>query len=112
MKFEPKIMAMRLKRLRSQRNMTQEHLAELIDVSPVYISYMEKGTRIPALEKMIAICNTLGCTLDELLDGFLTAKPSGSPLSIDKLIADCTNEEKEFLMKTLVAFKEYIDDSI
>lgn len=112
MKFDSKVLAERLKRLRLRRNMTQEHLAELVDVTPVYISYMEHGTRVPALEKMVEICNVLGCTMDELLDGFLTAKPSNSPRTVDQLLYDCSFEERMFLIKALSAFKEFLQDTI
>ena len=33
------ILALRLKKLRNKRNITQEHLAEMADLSTVYISY-------------------------------------------------------------------------
>jgi len=112
MDFDTRILAARLKRLRTQLNMTQEQLAELVDLSAIYIRYMESGNRVPSLENMIRICNVLGCTMDELLDGFLTAKPSNSPTSVDRLLKGCSYEERIFLMKTCIAFKEFLDETI
>ena len=44
MQFDTHILALRLKNLRNKRNITQEHLAEMADLSTVYISYaMQKG---------------------------------------------------------------------
>ena len=39
MQFDAHILALRLKKLRNKRNITQEHLAEMADLSTVYISY-------------------------------------------------------------------------
>lgn len=39
MQFDAHILALRLKKLRNKRNITQEHLAEMVDLSTVYISY-------------------------------------------------------------------------
>ena len=55
MDFDSRILAARLKRLRTQLNMTQEQLAELVDLSAIYIRYMESGNRVPSLENMIRI---------------------------------------------------------
>ena len=110
MKFNSNILALRIKRLRNKRNMTQEELAECVDVSTVYISFMERGVRVPALEKLIDICNALDCTMGELLDGFLTAKVNSSSMTTEQLIADCSLEERKFLMKVCTAFQDYLQD--
>lgn len=44
MQFDAHILALRLKKLRNKRNISQEHLAGMADLSTVYISYaMQKG---------------------------------------------------------------------
>ena len=112
MQFDAHILALRLKKLRNKRNITQEHLAKMVDISTVYISYMERGVRVPSLEKLIDVCNALECTMDELLDGFLTAKPSNSPITTEQLLADCSIEERKFLMKVCRAFQDLLQDTI
>ena len=39
MQFDTHILALRLKYLRNKRNITQEHLAEMADLSTVYFLY-------------------------------------------------------------------------
>ena len=87
--FDARILAMRIKKQRNKRNMTQEHLAEIANLSVVFISNVERAKRVPSLEKMIDICNALECTMDELLDGFIAAKTSSAHSQLDSLIA-CT----------------------
>ncbi len=47
--------------------LTQEQLAELIDVSPHYIYEIEKGLKIPSLPILIAISEKLHVGIDNLL---------------------------------------------
>lgn len=47
--------------------MTQEELAEKIDLLPIYISNIETGKTRVSLQTLIVICNVLNCLVDELL---------------------------------------------
>lgn len=44
-------------------------LARDVGVTDVMISYVERGLRRPSLTLAIKLADTLGCTLDELIDG-------------------------------------------
>ena len=52
-----------------QQIVTQEQLAEMIDMSVSYVSYIENAKKKPSLETLIRISNALGITLDEILSG-------------------------------------------
>ena len=65
------LIGIRIKETRNQQGISAEELAELADLSSVYISYIENAKRKPSLESLIKICNALGITLDELLYGNL-----------------------------------------
>ena len=64
-----------LRRLREQRNLTQEDLAELIDRSVQAISKMERGHSLPNLETLIRISEKLNVPLHELIKVFDPTKP-------------------------------------
>lgn len=58
------------KRIREERlklNLTQEKLAEAVDLSTAYIGQIERGERSLTLDKLIVITNRLGVTVDYLL---------------------------------------------
>lgn len=112
MKFDARVLALRIKKLRNKRNMTQEHLAEIVDLSAVYISNVERALRVPSLESMIEICNALGCTMDDLLDGFLTAKTAMQPETVEHIIADCSVKERKFLIQVCTSLKEYLKGTL
>ena len=53
MLIDTRVLAERIKKLRHQRNLTQEQLAELADLSVVYISNVECAKRVPSLDTML-----------------------------------------------------------
>lgn len=55
--------------LRQAHNLTQEKLAELLDVSVKHISFVERGKSSLSLEKLVKIGEILDCTMDYLLLG-------------------------------------------
>ncbi|MCR5797284.1 MAG: helix-turn-helix transcriptional regulator [Eubacterium sp.] len=57
---------LRLKAARAGMDMSQEELAKEVGVSRQTISAIEKGDYNPTINLCIAICKTLGKTLDEL----------------------------------------------
>ncbi|RPJ55540.1 MAG: XRE family transcriptional regulator [Acidobacteria bacterium] len=56
----------RLRALRTQRNLTQTRLAELLAVSPRVYNRWERGVATPYLDTIVKIANILQVSLDEL----------------------------------------------
>lgn len=52
---------------RKQKNITQEQLAEQMDVSRQTISKWESGTSYPEMEKILQLCGLFSCDMDLLL---------------------------------------------
>ena len=57
----------RIRMERSNKNLTQEQLAEAVGVSTTYIGFVERGERSVTLEKLLDITNVLGVSIDYLL---------------------------------------------
>lgn len=62
-----------LQSLRKIKNMSQEQLAEKLEVSRQAVSKWESGNGYPETEKLITICEILDCGMDELVKGKITA---------------------------------------
>lgn len=60
---------LRIKNKRKELKLTQEKLSEIIDVSPSYISEIERGSSICSLQTISNIANTLNTNLDYLVFG-------------------------------------------
>lgn len=59
----------RIKNRRKEMQLTQEKLSEIIDVSPSYVSEIERGTSISSLSTITKIAQTLNVSLDYLIYG-------------------------------------------
>ena len=62
-----------IQRIRKERGLTQEQLAEMTDVASNSISRIERGLLIPALPTLIDICNALGTSADSILAAYITS---------------------------------------
>ena len=102
------LIGIRIKETRNQQGISAEELAELADLSSVYISYIENAKRKPSLESLVKICNALGITLDELLYGDLLYNPTEYQTDIDLLMADCSKNEQRFIFLILSAVKDIL----
>ena len=59
----------RLLKLRKEKNISQEELANELDVSRQTISKWETNQSMPDFDKIVPLCNYFGITTDELLTG-------------------------------------------
>ena len=89
----------RIKRYRADKKLTQEALGEMIHTTPIYLSYIENGSRVPSVETIIMLANALDVSADDLLTDNL--KHSSSPVNTElhDLILDCNDDEKDILIK-------------
>jgi len=55
----------RIKQLRKLHNTKANELAKTLDITPVYMSYLEKNNNQPSLDLLQKICNYFGITLAE-----------------------------------------------
>ena len=58
-----------IKRLRTERKLTQAQMAELLHVSRQTISSWENGRNLPDLEMTVQIARIFGLSLDQLILG-------------------------------------------
>ncbi len=74
--------------LRKKQEMTQEALAEKLDVSRQTISKWESDGAYPEMEKLIALCDLFSCKMDALLREDMTAECKKSVVSLPEPDAD------------------------
>lgn len=58
-----------LKALREKKNLSQESLARILNISRQSISKWEQGISYPSILYLIPLTKILDCTLEELLKG-------------------------------------------
>lgn len=65
----------RLRESRSKKNLTQEGLAEALNVSRQAVSDWERGNKYPEVEKLIALVQELGVHIDWLFEEEIKGEP-------------------------------------
>ena len=58
----------KIKKFRHERDLTQEQLAEYLNVSVPAVSQWESGKTVPDVSTLLALANFFSVTLDELFD--------------------------------------------
>lgn len=58
-----------VKKLRAEKGMTQEELAEAVGVQTSMIGHIERGMKVPSLAVALRLGEVLECTVDEMCKG-------------------------------------------
>ena len=83
-----------LQHLRATRKMTQEQLAMLVGVSRQSVTKWEAERAYPEMDKLIKISEIFDCSLDDLINGDLTAREAEPALSPAPALADVTGYDE------------------
>lgn len=99
----------RLRQERLKHNLTQERLAEKIDVSHAYIGQIERGERSLTLETLIKLANQLEVTADELLLESLKMNDNHFIHKITKLLQERSLHEQQMALNMLEVMFTHLD---
>lgn len=98
----------RIRIARIQAELSQERLAEIIDISPTHLSNIERGSTNVSLLTLVKIANALYTSMDELLsDSVLYTKPVFEN-DIQRLLNDCDEYEIRIIKDTIEALVDSI----
>lgn len=102
--MDAKAVGQRIRTAREGKNLTQEELAALVDLSPTHVSVIERGAKIPRLDTFVSIANVLEVSSDSLLIDVVDHAADGvaSDLLVD--IEHLPQKEKLRILKVLRAF--------
>lgn len=93
---------------RKEQKYTQAELAELVDISTVFLSQLENGTKKPSFETIYKIAIQLNTTIDNLI--MSPKNQSMSNIRINTLLNGRTEKEQDFIYKTVKHILSMIDD--
>ena len=100
---------MRLKELRSEKNLTLAQLANDLKTTPQVISRYERGEREPDLATLSVIADYFGVSIDRVLSDEQKEKPGQIPLAelseekqqLIKVVLEMTDERAAALLRAL-----------
>lgn len=91
--------------LRKEKHLTQEQLAEKLNVTGRTISRWETGSNMPDLDILIELADFYEVDIRELIDGERKSEKMNKEMEETIMkVADYTNEEKSRLMRKLHRF--------
>ncbi len=91
-----------LKMLRNERKLTQEQLAEVVNVSRRTVSRWETGSNMPDLDVLIELADYYQVELREILDGERKGEQMDQKIKETALmVADYSNEEKQHMVRSM-----------
>ena len=93
-----KIIGKRIQEFRKKRGMTQEELSEFIDISPHYLSALERGIYNIKLETLVKILNCLDCSADEVFCDVVNKSFALTTNRLSKKLEELSPEEQEKIL--------------
>lgn len=111
MSIDFKLLGRRIKQIRTQQNLSQAALAEMIGCSSPFISYMENGSKTPSLEMLVNIANALCVTTDQLLAEHLQYNNQSAFLEYSEVLKGCTEYERRVILDTASQLKKTLKDN-
>lgn len=89
----------RIRRVRMAKHISQARLAEILNVSPPYISNIEKGKQAMSITVLIGISNALNVSADWLLRNQTKEAGVITMQEVIDVLEDCSPMEKETILK-------------
>ena len=97
MAIDYSVIGERLKKARKECHMTQEQLAEKIDVSIAFLSRIERGSSQINLKRLSQICEILDVTEGDILNGSSSKSIKYLDLEFANLLKNCSSEDQRLI---------------
>ena len=96
----------RIRKYRKLKNISQEELAEKIDISTTHMSHIETGSTKLSLQVLVDIAQILDVSTDALI----FEKTSKLKIQkIETILSDCNENEIAFITKIVETSKEFFE---
>ena len=106
MELDYKSIGKRIKIARIKADLTQERLAEMVEISPTHMSNIETGTTRVSLTAIVSLANALSVTVDDLLCDSVVKSKVQFEKDIAGILADCDEYEIRMVKDMAQALKE------
>ena len=101
-----KAVGQRIKDAREAKNLTQEELAALVNLSSTHVSVIERGLKVTKLDTFVAIANALDVSADELLVDVVAHSVTGVSNRLSDKISSLPMKEQKKIKKVIQALIE------
>ena len=98
MALDYSVIGQRIKQARLAKNLTQEDLAEKIDISVAFLSRVERGNSHINLKRLNQLCGLLDVTEGYLLNGASSNSKEYLDREFADLIKNCSPEKQKLIL--------------
>lgn len=108
MNYEQDLTALReaIRNERKNKRITQEELAEMLEVSPTHVKHIESGHRKPSVEILFALAKILNISLDEVVFPKKDTPRDATRGKIERLLDVSDEASLHFILSVLEALRE------
>lgn len=94
----------RIRKTRINCGITQERLAEMVDISTNFMSLIENGRNM-SVETLVKIADALGVTVDYLLSDTMEVQSDKIMTQIAQNLSTLSDDEKLFFLNVIKHYK-------
>lgn len=99
----------RIRKARKACGLSQEELAEKIDISTTHMSHIETGNTKLSLPVLVRVARVLGVRTDDLLNGETRGTASAVREEISEVLDRCTDQESRVIAEVVRSVKRSMD---
>ena len=97
MALDYNVIGQRIKQARLAKNLTQEDLAEQIDISVAFLSRVERGNSRINLKRLNQLCGLLDTTEGYILNGASSSSENYLEQEFSELLKKCSPEKQRLI---------------
>jgi len=110
MKATKELLGERIRELRKIRGLTQEQLAELVDVEQKHVSRLELGKSFPTIERLEKIAVALNVQLRDFFEFIHLADPDTRTNSINEMLKGLNEDNQKIAYKVFRGIIKSLQD--
>lgn len=99
MKSTKQLLGERIRELRKQQGLTQEQLAELVEIEQKHVSRIELGKSAPTIDRLEKIAEVLNTPVKEFFDYIHLADRETKAESLEELLKELDEETQQLAYK-------------
>ena len=106
--YDEKLIELRrtIRQERENKHITQEKLAEMLEVSPSHLKNIESGHRNPSIELLFAISGILNISLDSIIFPKAATQNAEMRSKIDNMLNALDGTSLQFILDVIEAYSE------
>lgn len=106
MKTSKELLGARIKEIRKLRGLSQERLAELIEVEPGHLSRIEVGKSYPTIDRLERIARVLETPMGDFFDYMHLDNQTARVRNIEEMVKGLPEEYQQIVYKIIRAFEK------